>query len=70
VLHGLSDYEFEVEYVCFSNDPQKCLQNSARRVTQQARDHECEIELIAKYSREYTFPEPVTIIEVVRSTYT
>ncbi|GEP46067.1 ATP-binding protein [Brevifollis gellanilyticus] len=70
VLSGLSGYEFEIEHVCFSNDPQTCLQNSARRVTQQARDHECEIELITKYSREYTIPESATVIEVVRSKYT
>ncbi len=70
LLRGLSEHDFEIEYLCFANDPTRCLQNSARRVTQQARDHECEIELITKYSREYTFPEPATIIEVVRSTYT
>lgn len=67
LLSGLSGHDFEIEYLCFANDPKRCIKNSARRVTRQAIDHECEMEFIAKHSAEYTFPENAIIMEVPRA---
>jgi hypothetical protein len=65
VLAGLEPMTFDVEYCCFANAPEQCMSNSARRVTQQAKDHESEMHLISNLSRDYTYPAEAQIIEVV-----
>jgi hypothetical protein len=57
VLGHIGSLAKNVEWICYPNDAERCLRNSARRVTQQARDHEGEIDLIRSLSQTYTYPD-------------
>ncbi len=64
VLNGLKPIAFEAEWHCFANEPDQCLKNSAKRVTEQSLCHESEINLIKELSAAYTFPVGSRLIPV------
>lgn len=64
VLAGLESAKFEIEWLCFENNPAQCLKNSARRVTEQAKDHEGELDLISRLTKGYELPADATVIGV------
>jgi len=68
VVSGLRSVEpdLRIRTICFENDPEQCLANSARRANQQLEDHLRELDLIARFSARYSIAPDAEVLPVAR----